>query len=109
MGRNPEGGRDLSDELLLHKHADRVLLAGLRRGDLTHLGQLRRAVTVFENAEQAAALDARKPEPRAEPVDYRERCAQLTGERIDICPFCGGVGSWPHRSPPPPTRYCDTS
>ena len=45
--------------------------------------------------------------------DYRERCARLTGERIDICPFRGGrmvdVGSWPHRPPPRPTPYCDTS
>jgi alkanesulfonate monooxygenase SsuD/methylene tetrahydromethanopterin reductase-like flavin-dependent oxidoreductase (luciferase family) len=49
-----------------------------------------------------------------EPANYRERYAMLTGQRIDLCPICGGrmveIGIWPRT---PPTRRapprCDTS
>src|SRR5271167_4375415 len=46
-------------------------------------------------------------------LDYRERCALLTGQRPDICPCCGGrmVGadSWQHPTPPRPKPRCDSS
>ena len=88
-----------------------VLPKGFRR--IRHFGFLANACRVEKLARIRAALAFPAPERAAEPKDYRERCAQLTGERIDICPFCGGrmvdAGSWPHRSPPRPTPYCDTS
>jgi hypothetical protein len=88
-----------------------VLPKGFRR--IRHFGFLANACRVEKLARIRAALAFPAPERAAKPEDYRERCAQLTGERIDICPFCGGrmvdAGSWPHRSPPRPTPYCDTS
>ena len=36
------------------------------------------------------ALDVPEPAPIAEAADYRERYAMLTGQRIDLCPCCGG-------------------
>ena len=88
-----------------------VLPKGFRR--IRHFGFLANACRVEKLARIRAALAFPEPERPAEPEDYRERCAQLTGNRIDICPFCGGrmvdVGSWPHRSPPRPTPRCDTS
>lgn len=88
-----------------------VLPKGFRR--IRHFGFLANACRVEKLARIRAALAFPEPERPAEPEDYRERCAQLTGNRIDICPFCGGrmvdVGSWPRRSPPRPTPRCDTS
>jgi Putative transposase len=86
-----------------------VLPKGFRR--IRHFGFLANACRVEKLARIRAAFPT--PERHAELEDYRERCAQLTGNRIDICPFCGGrmvdIGSWPHHSPPRPTRGCDTS
>src|SRR5271170_428883 len=89
-----------------------VLPKGFRR--IRHFGFLANACRVAKLARIRAALASPEPEPRPEPEDYRERYAQLTGQRIDICPCCGGrmieVGSWPlQRSPPQPTPRCDTS
>ena len=62
-----------------------------------------------------AALQAPAPAATAEPADYRERYAILTGRRIDLCPICGGriveMGTWPRsRSPRNGSEpRCDTS
>lgn len=88
-----------------------VLPKGFRR--IRHFGFLANACCVEKLARIRVALDAPEPEPRAEPADYRERYALLTGQRIDMCPCCGGrmieAGSWPHRSPPRPTPRWDSS
>jgi hypothetical protein len=89
-----------------------VLPKGFRR--IRHFGFLANACRVAKLARIRAALASPEPEPRPEPEDYRERYAQLTGQRIDICPCCGGrmveVGSWPlQHSPTQPTPRCDTS
>jgi hypothetical protein len=80
---------------------------------IRHFGFLANACRVEKLARIRAALAFPKPERPTEPQDYRERCVQLTGKRIDVCPFCGGrmvdVGSWLHRPPPRPTPHCDTS
>ncbi len=56
-------------------------------------------------------LDAPAPPPTPLAADYRERCLQLTGHAIDVCPCCGGPmvtsGLIPPRSAPPP--WTDTS
>ena len=97
---------EFTRRFLLH-----VLPKGFRR--IRHFGFLANACRVEKLARIRAALAFPEPERPAEPEDYRERCAQLTGNRIDICPFCGGrmvdAGSWPHPSPPRPTPRCDTS
>ncbi|WP_198032979.1 hypothetical protein [Methylosinus sp. PW1] len=55
-----------------------------------------------------------EPPLGAEPADYRERYATLTGKRIDICPCCGGrmvdLGPLPRPSKPRhSTQRYDTS
>jgi hypothetical protein len=56
-------------------------------------------------------LDAPAPPPTPLAADYRERCLQLTGHAIDVCPCCGGpmvtCGLIPPRRAPPP--WTDTS
>ena len=57
-------------------------------------------------------LNAQAPPPTPPAADYRERCLQLTGHAIGICPCCGGpMVSYslipPRRAPPPP--WADTS
>ena len=88
-----------------------VLPKGFRR--IRHFGFLANACCVKKLARIRAALDVPEPAPRAEPIDYRERYALLTGQRIDVCRCCGGrmidAGSWPHRSPLHPTPRCDSS
>ena len=88
-----------------------VLPKGFRR--IRHFGFLANACCVEKLARIRATLDVPEPAPRVESADYRERYALLTGQRIDICRCCGGrmidAGSWPHRSPPPPTPRCDSS
>jgi hypothetical protein len=88
-----------------------VLPKGFRR--IRHFGFLANACRVQKLARIRAALAFPEPERSAKPRDYRERCVQLTGRRIDICPFCGGpmidAGTWPRRSAPPRTPRCDTS
>ena len=79
-----------------------VLPKGFRR--IRHFGFLANACRTEKIARLRVALACPQPEQAAEPEDYRERCAQLTGKRIDICPVCGGrmldADAWPHRSPP---------
>jgi hypothetical protein len=75
-----------------------VLPKGFRR--IRHFGFLANACCVQKLACIRAALDVPNPEPSVESKDYRERCALLTGRRLDICPCCGGrmvnADSWQH-------------
>jgi hypothetical protein len=88
-----------------------VLPKGFRR--IRHFGFLANACRAEKLARIRVALACPQPEQAAEPEDYRQRCAQLTGKRIDICPVCGGrmvdAEAWPHRSASPRTPRCDTS
>lgn len=88
-----------------------VLPKGFRR--IRHFGFLANTCRAGKLARIRAALDVPEPAPIAEPADYRERYAMLTGQRIDLCPCCGGhmidTGSWPRPSPPRPTPRCDSS
>ena len=68
-----------------------VLPKGFRR--IRHFGFLANACRVEKLARIRAALAFPAPERAAEPEDYRERCAQLTGKRIDICPFAAAEWS----------------
>ncbi|MGL3104613.1 IS91 family transposase [Bradyrhizobium sp. BR 1432] len=65
-----------------------VLPKGFRR--IRHFGFLANACRVAKLARIRAALKAPEPPPLAEPADYRERYAILTGRRLDLCPICGG-------------------
>jgi hypothetical protein len=89
-----------------------VLPKGFRR--IRHFGFLANACRAAKLPAIRAALQAPEPAPTVEPADYRERCAILTGHRIDLCPICGGcmveIGLWPR--PPAPRRTeprCDSS
>jgi hypothetical protein len=89
-----------------------VLPKGFRR--IRHFGFLDNARRAQKLAHIRTALDVGDPPPSLEPADYRERYATLTGERIDICPCCGGrmvdLGPWPRPSTPRhSTPRCDTS
>ena len=61
---------------------------GFRR--IRHFGFLANACHATKLTRIRAALGAPKPTPAAEPADYRERYAILTGHRIDLCPVCAG-------------------
>jgi Putative transposase/Transposase zinc-binding domain len=89
-----------------------VLPKGFRR--IRHYGFLANACRAIKLASIRAALDAPQRPQAAEPIDYRERYAALTGNRLDVCPRCGGhmidITQWspapvPHTTPP----YCDSS
>ncbi|WP_245511946.1 IS91 family transposase [Methylosinus sp. sav-2] len=89
-----------------------VLPKGFRR--IRHFGFLANARRAQKLAKIRAALDIAEPPLGAEPADYRERYATLTGKRIDICPCCGGrmvdLGPLPRPSKPRhSTQRCDTS
>jgi len=89
-----------------------VLPKGFRR--IRHFGFLANARRAQKLEKIRAALDIAEPPPGAEPTDYRERYAMLTGKRIDICPCCGGrmvdLGPPPRPSKPRhSTQRCDTS
>jgi hypothetical protein len=88
-----------------------VLPKGFRR--IRHFGFFANARRAGKLARIRAALEILQPAPLAEPADYRERYAMLTGQRIDLCPSCGGhmidAGSLPRRAPPRPTPRCDSS
>jgi Putative transposase/Transposase zinc-binding domain len=90
-----------------------VLPAGFRR--IRHVGFLANACRTAKLARLRTALDAPAPPPPVRPKDYRERCALLTGRRIDQCPRCGGrmvdLGRpLPRcRRPSDPIPPCDTS
>jgi hypothetical protein len=89
-----------------------VLPKGFRR--IRHFGFLANACRAAKLPAIRAALQAPAPAATAEPADYRERYAILTGRRIDLCPICGGriveIGTWPRsRSPRWSEPRCDTS
>jgi hypothetical protein len=98
---------------LLHE-----LPKGFRR--IRYFGFLANACRTANLAAIRTALDAPQPAPSAKPADYRERYENLTGHRIDQCPFCGGtmieiIRLRPTRPPHPTWRprpapaSCDTS
>ena len=80
-----------------------VLPKGFRR--IRHFGFLANACRVTKLCQIRAALHAPEPTPRPQPADYRERCAILTGYRLDLCPHCGGhmvdLGPWSRPAPDP--------
>lgn len=90
-----------------------VLPKGFRR--IRHFGFLANACRAAKLARIRAALQAPEPVRPAEPADYRERYAILTGHHIDQCPICGGrmveIGDWQCTAAPPPpaTPLWDTS
>lgn len=89
-----------------------VLPKGFRR--IRHYGFLANACRAIKLPSIRAILDAPQRPNTPEPVDYRERYAALTGNRLDVCPCCGGrmidVGQWPQSAPiPHTTPYCDSS
>ena len=90
-----------------------VLPTGFRR--IRHFGFLANACRSAKLARLRAALYVPAPPPRVKPSDYRERCALLTGRRIDQCPRCGGrMVDLGHplasdRSRPRPSPRCDSS
>jgi hypothetical protein len=89
-----------------------VLPASFRR--IRHFGFLANACRATKLVRIRTALDLPEPTPVCEPADYRERYAVLTGQRLDLCPCCGGrmieIGQTPPAARPssPPPR-CDTS
>jgi hypothetical protein len=89
-----------------------VLPKGFRR--IRHFGFLANACRVTKLRQIRAALHAPEPTPAPQPANYRERCAILTGYRLDLCPHCGGhmidVGLWSRPwSHPQTTSPWDTS
>jgi hypothetical protein len=87
---------------------------------IRYYGFLASACRAAKLAAIRTALDAPQPAPSAKPADYRERYENLTGHRIDQCPFCGGtmieiIRLRPTRPPHPTWRprpapaSCDTS
>jgi len=58
-------------------------------------------------------LAAPSPDAIVRPPDYRERCRQLTGHALDICPCCGGkmelIAPLPRPSLLSMAMRCDTS
>lgn len=97
----------LDTEEFIRRFLLHVLPKGFRR--IRHFGFLANACRVAKLARIRAALEAPEPPPPAEPVDYRERYAILTGHRLDLCPICGGrlveIGLVPRSQTP----RCDTS
>jgi hypothetical protein len=65
-----------------------VLPTDFRR--IRHFGFLANAYRTAKLVQIRAALGAPEPSPMAQPADYRERYAMLTGSRLDLCPCCGG-------------------
>ncbi len=65
-----------------------VLPKGFRR--IRHFGFLANTRRTNKLAQIRAALNVPEPTVSAQPTDYRDRYAMLTGKRIDICQCCGG-------------------
>ena len=83
---------------------------------IRHFGFLANACRTAKLARIRAALALPEPTPVAEPTDYRERYALLIGQRIDLCPCCGGrmvevgfTARMPRNSSPYRHPRCDTS
>jgi hypothetical protein len=102
----------LDTEEFIRRFLLHVLPKGFRR--IRHFGFLANACRAAKLARIRAALAAPELPPRAEAVDYRERCAILTGHRLDLCPVCGGRMVEIGLVPRAPTQRraaprCDTS
>jgi Putative transposase len=100
--RNKSKAMTLDASEFMRRFLLHVLPKGFRR--IRYFGFLANACRTGKLPRIRAALDAPEPQPAAEPADYRERYAMLTGQRIDLCPCCGGrminAGPWPRRSTP---------
>jgi hypothetical protein len=111
--RNKSKAMTLDADEFMRRFLLHVLPKGFRR--IRHFGFLANACRAGKLARIRAALDVPEPAPIAEAADYRERYAMLTGQRIDLCPCCGGrmidAGSWLRRSSTThrPTPRCDSS
>ena len=109
--QNKSKAMTLDADEFMRRFLMHVLPKGFRR--IRHFGFLANTCCVQKLARIRVALDVPNPEPRVKPKDYRERCALLTGRRLDICPYCGGrmvdTDSWQHPSPPRSGPRCDSS
>ena len=109
--QNKSKAMTLEADEFIRRFLMHVLPKGFRR--IRHFGFLANACRAEKLTRIRIALAFPEPERPAKPRDYRERCAQLTGRRIDICPLCGGrmidADSPPHHSPARPTQRCDSS
>jgi hypothetical protein len=109
--QNKSKAMTLDANEFMRRFLTHVLPKGFRR--IRHFGFLANSCRFEKLARIRAALDVPNPELRVKPKNYRERCALLTGRRLDICPCCGGrmvdADSRQHRSPPRPTPRCDSS
>jgi len=96
----------------IRRFLQHVLPKGFRR--IRHFGFFANPVRGKKLAQIRAALNADAPSPKVKGDDYRERVARLTGQRLDICPCCGGqmadIFVWPSAKRPRKSRVqCDTS
>jgi hypothetical protein len=109
--QNKSKAMTLDADEFMRRFLMHVLPKGFRR--IRHFGFLANSCCFQKLDRIRAALAVPNPEPRIKPKDYRERCAQLTGKRIDICPCCGGrmVDVYPPQRPssPRPKPRCDSS
>jgi hypothetical protein len=109
--QNKSKAMTLDADEFMRRFLTHVLPKGFRR--IRHFGFLANSRRSEKLDRIRAAFNIPAPESRVEPKDYRERYARLTGERLDICPCCGGrmidAGSWPRHAPPRPTPRCDSS
>jgi Putative transposase/Transposase zinc-binding domain len=109
--QNKSKAMTLDADEFIRRFLMHVLPKGFRR--IRHFGFLANACRVEKLARIRFALAFPEPERPAKPRNYRERCTQLTGRRIDICPLCGGrmvdADSPPHHAPARPTQRCDSS
>ena len=110
--RDTQGTMRLPAAEFIRRFLLHVLPDGFPR--IRHYGFLGNRVRQAKLAQIRAALDVPVPIPSVKPTDYRERYAMLTGQRIDLCPCCGGrmidLGPVPRPSSAArPTPRCDTS
>ena len=110
------GGKSKAMTLDADEFIRRFLLHVLPRGfrRIRHLGFLANVKRTGKLAQIRAALDAPEPSARVKPANYRERVHLLTGQRLDICPCCGGrmidIVTVAHPQPARRTpERCDTS
>jgi hypothetical protein len=66
-----------------------VLPKGFRR--IRHFGFLANTCRTTKLAAIGKTLDTPEAPAAVKHEDYRERCATLTGHRIDVCSVCGGT------------------
>jgi putative transposase/transposase-like zinc-binding protein len=111
-GQNKSKAMTLDTTEFIRRFLLHVLPNNFRR--IRHFGFLANACRAAKLRQIRGALDIAEPPKPVEPSDYRERYAALTGQRLDICPVCGGrmvdAGPWPRSSPARTTPpWCDTS